>query len=177
MEKIQIDQMDEILNSIIKQNKTVRFGFELNSTKNNPERQKDIKLIMSLLGSTLNEENCQLDQSTKSLEKIIVESHKKKSNNSQNSGKLKLDQIYDKMNEQTLQWKWSKLSIPQQKDRIEHFLNLNIKCDEKRKKAKKMLFDLIETEKLKKNAIIYDSEKKEIKEICIKEYNDFIKSE
>jgi hypothetical protein len=149
MDQATAGQIDNIIEDIIKQNKIRRFASELGATKDNIERCKDIKQIMTVLqGASV----CKFDT----------------------LGKTKMTEIYDKINTQTLHWKWGKLSIPQQKDRIKEYLKLTIFDEEKKTQAEKLLFELIDSEKLKKNSIAYDMEKSQITGIFIKEYQDII---
>lgn len=147
-----VGQFDNIIDDIIKQNKVKRFASEVGSMKNkieNLERMEDLKQIMAIIQG-VNQENFE------------------------KSAKSKINEIYDKINTQTLHWKWSKLSIPQQKDRVKEYLKVTIDNDEKRSQAEKLIFGLIESQKLKKKAITYDTEKSQITGIFIKEYQDLI---
>lgn len=147
--KTLVGNVDDIIDIIIKNNKVRRFASELNHTQStNIERATDIKKIMATLSAP-----------------------EKKS---EDVGKSKLTAIYDKMNTQTLHWKWSKLSVPQQKDRIKEYLKVAVSDLEKRTEAEKLVFDLINTDKLKKNSVTYDTEKSQVTGIFIKEYQDII---
>ncbi len=151
LEKTVIGNADDIIDNIIKTNKVRRFASELNHTQNSDtKRAADIKKIMDLLGA----------------------SEKKH----EDMKKSKLTEIYDKINTQTLHWKWSKLSIPQQKDRVKEYLKITVLDPKKKEEAEKLIFGLINSEKLKKNAITYDTEKSQVTGIFIKEYQDIIQN-
>ena len=143
------NQIDNIIDEIVNQNKIIRFASELGHTKDNPERYEKIKNIL------------------KKLEGITTHDF-------ETSAKSKIVEIYDKINEQTLHWKWNKLSNPQKKDRIDEYLKYTITDDNKKNKAKLLIYNLIDSKKLKKNAITYDSTKSKVTGIFIKEYQNII---
>lgn len=144
-----VGDVDDIVNNIIKTNKVRRFAAELNVTQaNNQTRTAEIKKIMAHLSAFDNKQN---DES-----------------------KSKLTEIYDKVNTQTLHWKWSKLSTPQQKDRIRAYLLIAVPDKEKQSQAEKLIYGLIDSNKLKKNAITYNMETSQITGIFIEEYQNII---
>ena len=97
--------------------------------------------------------------------------------NPDNAGKSALTEIYDIMNVETLHWKWSKLSIPQQKNRITEYLKVTVSDTTKRSEAEKLIFGLIDSNGLKKNSVTYDMNKSEVTGIFIKEYQDIIQED
>ena len=152
LNKTFVGNVDEIIDEIIKSNKLRRFAAELNHTQNvDIDRAKKLKKLVAIFGAP-----------EKKIEDI---------------GKLKVNEIYDKMNTQTLHWKWSKLSIPQQKNRIKEYLKIAVSNEEKRNDAEKLLFQLIETEKLKKNAVTYNTETSQVTGIFLQEYQDIIQED
>lgn len=150
--------VDNIIDEIIKENKAQRFASELAGTSEE-SRKNDIREIIRVL-----------EGATKIDFNVI--------------GKNKLDAIYDNMNTHTLHGKWSKLSIPQKKDRMKKYLDDNIKNEDIKNKAMTMLNLMIDKDKeknkdkskgkLKKNAIVYDEKKGEITSINVKEYDELI---
>jgi hypothetical protein len=137
--------MDNIIDEIIKLNKSHRFASELSHT-NDTTRKNDLNEIIKVLDGT---------------SKVDF----------QVLGKNKLTKIWESMDSHTLHGKWTKLSVQQKKDRIKLFLIENVKNIEKRKEAESMLFTLVDTKKLKKNAVSYDQENGKIMSINIKEYD------
>lgn len=140
--------IDEILDDIIKHNKLHRFASELGSTTDQ-YRKAELKEVIRILEGT-------------------------SKYNFETSAKSKLNQIYDKIYNDTLHWKWTKLSIPQQRDRIKDYLKNTIVDTIKRESAEKLLIGLVDNEKLKKTAIAYDTEKGQITGIFLKEYQEII---
>lgn len=149
MEQTMIGQIDNIIDDIVKQNKLRRFASEIGAVKDNIERVAEIKQIMSVLQGA-------------------------SEYNFETSAKSKINEIYDKINAQTLHWRWSKLSTPQQKDRIKEYLKVAVVDAKKRSDAEALIFSLIDSGKLKKNSVTYDTEKSQVTGIFIKEYQDII---
>lgn len=168
-------QFENTIDELIRSNKAQRFGFELSYT-DNPQRKKDIHTIIKLLNNGLDQPNepnepnkpDQSDQPNKSnIDKNKVVS-------------AKLDKVFDKINDQLLHGKWSKLSIPQKKDRVK--LYIESICDDKtqRLEAINLLNNLIDKGKLKEkgkgkvNGVDYDSKSCQILSITQKEYNEYM---
>lgn len=140
--------VDNIIDEIVKLNKAQRFASELSHTADT-ERKSDIQEIIKMLDGVSRTDF-------------------------QTIGKSKMDKIYENINEHTLHGKWSKLSIPQKKQRIDIYLNENIKKENKKIDAKKLLHGLIDIGKLKKNHIDYDQTECKIKSIKLEGYNKII---
>lgn len=165
-DKILVGNTDDTINEIIHQNKIRRFASELNDIQNtNIERSNDVKKIISLMNRNIKNETNDLND---------VNGTNKITENKTIEKKTKLSEIYEKINNDTLHSKWSKLSIPQQKNRIKEYLKSTIVDLEKQKKAENLLFNLIESQKIKKNAVTYDTDKSQVTGIFIKEYQEII---
>lgn len=167
-------QFENTIDELIRSNKAQRFGFELSYT-DNQQRKKDIHTIIKLLNhGSVENTNQQIQQNQKN------ESDKTDSNKNKVIS-AKLDKVFDKINDQLLHGKWSKLSIPQKKDRIKIYIESI--CDDKtqRSEAIKLLNKLVDNGKLKEkgkgkiNGVEYDSNLCEIISITQKEYNQYMK--
>lgn len=143
--------MDNVIDEIIKLNKSHRFASELSHT-DDKTRKNDLNEIIKVLDGT---------------SKVDFQA----------LGKNKLTKIWESMDSHTLHGKWTKLSIQQKKDRIKLFLTENVKNIEKRKEAESMLFKLVDTKILKKNAVSYDQVNGKIMSVSVKEYDELIEQE
>jgi hypothetical protein len=92
--------IDTTIDEIIRSNKNHRFASELNNTTN-INKKNNIQEILDLLNGNIYDNK----------------------NNEIN----KMNEIYDKINENNLKNKWEKLSIPQKHSRVDLFLDENIK--------------------------------------------------
>jgi hypothetical protein len=138
-------KVDDIMNDIVMSNKIKRYASELNEIKNTDSKRIDeLKVILASLNVQTN-----------------TEEHIPKVSN--------LDNIYKKVNDNTLHWKWNKLSIPQQHDRIKEFITRKITNNSKKEKAEALLVSMVDKKILKKN-IVYDSINAIITEITLSEY-------
>src|SRR5690348_6815390 len=96
MQQLEQNSPDNIIDEIIKDNKLKRFASEIQHT-NDSNRKQDLREVLRCLeGATT----------------IKFEE----------SAKTKLNKIFDEMDNSTIHNKWSRLSIPQKKDRIKEFL-------------------------------------------------------
>lgn len=157
MEKTLIGNVDEIIDEIIKNNKIRRFASEL-----------------SVLSDSTNVDSTNTDLQRKEDLQRLIDFYTVKQSDT-NTGKNTVIKMYDKFNEETLHWKWFKLSIPQQKNRISEYLKRTLQNKNNQIEAEKLFFQLIETGKLKKNAVVYDTVDSKITDIFLEEFEEMKK--
>ena len=135
-----MDNYDNEINEIIRENLIFRFAIELEYT-DNEDRKEELKNKLNKI------------QFSDKIE--------------QDDTKIKLDDIFSKIDEFTLKKQWSKLSTAQKTERIQHFISLKKLSDDKTLLIIKTIDKLIKNKKLKTSYIEYNIELGQIDEINI----------
>lgn len=133
--------IDNKIDFIIKDNKICRFAIELQYTVDE-ERKQVLKDIL---------------QSYKTNPVVISDSEK---------AKQQIDLLCDRLEQNALKRKWSKLTSDQKVERIRVYLASSITDEEEREKQFRNLKSLLESKKLKAMYINYD-----VEEGCIVDIN------
>ncbi len=135
-----MDNYDNEINEIIRENLIFRFAIELEYT-DDEYRKEELKNKLNKI------------QFSDKIE--------------QDDTKTKLDDIFSKIDEFTLKKQWAKLSTTQKTERIRHFISLKKLSDDKTLLIIKTIDKLIKNKKLKTSYIEYNVELGQIDEINI----------
>lgn len=135
-----ISSADNTIDCIIKENKITRFATELQNTQNE-ERKTELKDILALL-----------------------EGHHLKSD--AGTARDKLNNIYQKIDENSLKKKWNRLQLIQKIDRTKEFLKSLIKDETNRNQIQDELIKMLNDGELKTMKYVkYDHDEKQITSI------------
>ena len=163
MNSVSTSSADKIIDYVVKMNKIHRFACQL-EYQTDKKTIDNIKRVISIL-DYLNRETCDNPKNIK----------RDKINNAINNEHMK--NIYDEFDDITMHWKWPKLTIPQQKNRISEYIRTTISDTRKATDAIKLVNELIDSKNLKKNAVTYDTKKGQVTGIFISKYQDIINND